>query len=287
MADPLNMELAQPSPVPYGILSPAVTVVENNDDRWIRGFTYETMDGTAQVFNVPISPSTDPAGYAVLDNPNLPVFRSYYPFDVKATVVSSTMGNTPEAVYESAKSVLDTVTQKAIEREFWTGELAKTLTASDAEGNRYLSTADAIDVTPDATPVKVKYGLALLEEAIGEATIGSAGVIHAPRLIASALGASDADGALRTNLGTGVVAGSGYSNTSPTGQLAPTGTAWMYATGPVTVTLGKINITPQTVQQAVNSSINTIQYYVDRPVAITWSTSVLYAVQVDLRLDYA
>ena len=276
----------QPAPSPFGLLSPAVTVVENNDERWIRGFPYETFDGTAEVSNWPIAKSSSNEGSVVLENQGLPVARLYYPFDIKASITSSTMGTNPEEVYETAKQALDVVTQKAIEHEFWSGEVAKNVTESFAEGTRYLSHEDAIDVTPDGGAVRVRYGQALLEQALGEATIGSAGVIHAPRLIASALEASDVDGALTTNLGTKVVAGSGYSNTGPDGAIAPTGKAWMYATGPVTVNLGKLHIVPGTVSQAVDSKVNTITYFVDRPAAVTWSTSLLYAVLVDLTLDY-
>lgn len=281
------VKTAMPQLAPYGILSPATTVVEDNDYSWLNGFTYEVPDSGLVITNKVINGGPAGSGTIVEDNSaNTKGFRTYYPFDITATLKHSTFGTTPEALQEAAENALDLVAQKAIEAEFWHGHIAKTLTA--ANDNRYLAYTQAIDVTPTAgTAVKVRYGQALLEEALGEATLGSVGVIHAPKLIASVLQAHDADGALETNLGNKIVAGSGYSHVGPDGTIAPTGKAWIYATGPVTVRLGSVNITPPKRNQAVNTLNNTIAYFVDRPAAVTWSTTHLHAVLVDLSLDYA
>lgn len=291
----LVVDTASPEPSDYGILSPATTLIKDNDDRWIGGFTYPTIDAGASVMLAPISgDSSVLAGTEVItpETGALP-YRFYYPFDIKASMQASTMGSTPEEIYNNAESVLDTVTQKAIEIEFWRGIVARTLQGTGAKaGNRYLGSAagtDFVDVTPSGSVggVKPRYAQALLEQALGDATIGSKGVLHAPRLLASILKVEDSNGVLKTNLGTPMVAGAGYSMTSPDGQPAAAGKAWMFATGPLTVRIGHISVIPGEISQAVDTRVNTITYYIDRPAAVTWSTSKLFAVQVDLSLDYA
>jgi len=293
----LVVDTANPEPSDYGILSPATTLINDNDDRWIGGFTYPTIDAGASVMLAPISgESSDLSGTEVItpEDGALP-YRFYYPFDIKASMQASTMGSSPEEIYNNAESVLNTVTQKAIEIEFWRGVVARTLTATGADaGNRYLGSAagtDFTDVTPTGSTggVKPRYAQALLEQALGDATIGSKGVLHAPRLLASILKVKDSDkkGVLQTNLGTPLVAGTGYSMTGPDGQPAPAGKAWMFATGPLTVRIGHISVIPGETSQAIDTRINVITYYIDRPAAITWSTSKLFGVLVDLTLDYA
>lgn len=279
----------QPAETLYGILSPAVTVItEDNASGWLGGFQYSTVDGAVSVSIEPIISGDLEDGYkAVEADPEAPVLREYYPFSVKAFVKASTMGTNVKELQDLADHALDTVLQKSIETEFWTGKLSKKL--DEETDNRYLSHDDAVDVTPVAgTAVKVRYGQALLEQALGSGTIGSTGVIHAPLLIASVLDASDKDGALTTNLGTKIVAGAGYSNTGPKGEVAPTGAAWMFATGPVTVRIGASNTpTAEKLSEIINTGKNEVEFFVERPAAVTWSTTPLYAVLVDLTLDYA
>lgn len=281
------VETTQPQLAPYGILSPATTVIEDSSYYWLNEFSYEIGDSGVVVENQVINGGPNTAKATVVDNgDNKKNFRVYFPFDITASIQHSTFGTDPAHLLESAKHALDIVTQKALESEFWNGTIAKQLTM--ANDNRYLASAQAIDVTPTAgTAVKPRYGQALLEEALGESTIGSQGVIHAPRIIASILKTDDEDGVLVTKLDTPVIAGSGYSYVGPDGTIAPAGKAWMYATGPVTVRLGAVNVTPDKLNQSVDTSINNIRYFVDRPAAITWSTTDLHAVLIDLSLDYA
>lgn len=268
----------------FGILSRAAEVITDNNPDWIDGFVYDTIDASVTSANKHISGSSSPDRVEVVSNLGQKPFRYYYPFDVETTVEISTMAMSPSEVLSIATKALDIVLQKNIEREFWTGDLA-----ADT-GNRNLSQTDYVNMTPSGsttTGVRAKHGLAILERALGEATIGSAGVIHATRDVASLLDCSNDDGALVTKLGNYVVAGSGYTGTGPQDIAAPAGMAWMYATGPVTVRVGALNLTAEDVSQVVDSSKNTIKYYVDRPAAVTWSTSKLYAVLVDLSLDLA
>lgn len=279
------IETEMPQAAPFGILSPATTLKELPATAEA-GFTYTISDAglvvkTSSVFG------GGTGGETIVDNTaNKQNFGFYYPFNIEASIQASTFGHNPDDLRESARNALEMVAQKAIESEFWHGTVAQSLTKDN--DNRYLSQNLALDVTPTpGTAVKVRYGQALLEEAIAESPLSAVGTIHAPKLIASVLQTSNDGGALRTNLGTNVVAGSGYSHIGPDGVLAPTGRAWMYATGPVTVHLGGINVTPEKLNQSIDTTENTIQYYVSRSAAVTWSTTHLYAVLVDLTLDYA
>lgn len=272
---------------PFGILSPATTTYDHSDSYWTAGYTYEVVDAGVVVVNGSIFGASPAVSSAVIDNSDSKEhFRTYYPFDINATIKVSTMGTNPAEIEASATKALDVVTQKAVEAEFWRGSIAKLLTTDN--DNRYLASTQSVDVTPTpGTAVKVQYGLALLEQAIADAPIGAQGVVHAPRDVASTLRLEKDGTTLRTSLGTPVVAGVGYSKHGPTGALAPAGKAWMYATGPISVRLGPTIVTPEKLNQAVDLRVNTIQYYVDRSAAITWSTSDSYAVLVDLTLDYA
>jgi hypothetical protein len=271
---------------PFGILGPATTVFNENSDYWTSGLTYAVNDAGVVVENSIIfgGPSDS---VEVVDNSNNPEnFKTYFPFDVKASIQVSTFGNTPASVQENAENALAIVEQKAIEAEFWNGDLAKLLTSD--HDNRYLASTATIDLTPTpGTAVKPRYGQAVLEGALGDAPVGAEGVIHAPRSVASVLKIEKDGGALRTNLGTKVVAGAGYSRRGPDGTIASAGKYWMYATGPVTVRRGPLHIIPEKINQAVDVRVNTIKYFVDRPVAVTWSTTHSYAVLIDLSLDYA
>jgi hypothetical protein len=273
---------------PFGILSPATTSYNESDGFWTSGFTYEASDAGVVVRNGSIFGKTLPASsVTVIDNTDSKEhYKTYLPFDIQASIKVSTMGTNPADIEATAKNALDIVTQKAIEAEFWDGGIAKTLTSDN--NNRWLASTQSVDVTPTpGTGVKVQYGLALLEQAIADSSIGFQGVIHTPRDVASAL-RLEADGkTLRTSLGTPVVAGVGYSKKGPTGAVAAAGKAWMYATGPVSVRLGPTTVTPSKLNQAVNIRINEIEYYADRPAAVTWATTDSYAVLIDLTLDYA
>ena len=270
---------------PFGILSPATTTYDHSDSFWTSGFTYENKDAGIVVVNGPIAGGGD-EDITVIDNSGATeLYKTYYPFDIKGSVKVSTMGTNPEDIEAAVNSALDIVTQKAVEFEFYEGQIAQTLTSPN--DNRYLASAQTFDVTP--TPgqaVKVRYGLGVLEQALALGSIGATGTIHVTRDVATALDL-DRDGKkLITPLGTPVVAGVGYTKVGPDGSTAAEGTAWMYATGPVSVRLGKTFVTPEKLNQAIDIRINNIQYYADRAAAVTWATNEAYAVLVDLTLDY-
>lgn len=274
-------------PAPYGLLSPAVDVVyETNDTHWEGSFDYEASDFVS-IVNISAGSNTVSAVvFAATDGTK--TFNEYTPFVIQADITLSTMGNKPEDVRKAVERYLEAATQKALEQEFWTGAISKGITVSDPDHpNRYLASTDADDITPTpGTGVKPKYGFALMEKGLGDAGIGERGLIHSPRDIASMLpDLYNEDDVLLTRLSTPVVAGTGYPGTSPSGATPATGSGWMYGTGPVTVRLGKSEVYQERVQEAVNTSINSITYRATRLAAVTWSNTTHLAVLIDLTAD--
>lgn len=280
-------------PAEYGLLSSATRVTELSDQE-INGILYETTECSSTVHLEAICNSSTQV--SVVEDSDGSSYRSYYPFDIVTEYSCSTMGMPLGEVEELVKSHAEACAQKALEYEFWTGSLAKEIAESDdwdsgtdgAYPNRYLASSAANDVTPTpGTGVRAKQAVALLEQALADCGCGSKGTIHVTREVASVLNRNPKDGLLSTNLGTHIIAGVGYTGTGPDGT-DPGGTeVWAYATGPVTVRLGDVVVTPGEKSQAVNIQDNTTKYYAQQPAAVTWDSCCHAAVLVDLSLDYA
>lgn len=279
---------AAPEPALYGLLSSAVTVVNDDSVHWQNSFHYETLDCAAEVRVRSMCAASQAVTSKEAGDDALHL--QYFPFEVQADFRCSTMSRRPAELRDLAEQAMEACAQKAVEKEFWDGDLAQVAQEDDAEfPNRYLSMDSATNVTPSgaaATGVKSKYGLALLEQAIADCGCGIKGTIHATRAVASALGLKGKNDRLETNLGNMLVAGTGYSGRGPGGVAAPAGKAWMYATGPVTVRLGEIVVFADD-SENVDRKSNTILATASRPAAVTWNSCCHYAVLVDLAADYS
>ena len=274
---------ALPELAEYGILSPAVDFIYDRTDKWLNGYTYETPDARIAVAVGDMVDSD--TKNVVVENPQQDLYREVKPVNVRVEMVSSTFATDYDELEDTVKSLLKPIVQKAIEREFWNGVIASTITDRDYDGNEYvvnrwLDDGSAVVASlPGAVgAVKPKVGLALIEQALAESTIGSKGVVHLPRAIASIIGFDNDEKTLYTNLLTPVVAGTGYQMDSGAS------TAWIFGTGPVTVRQGK-PVVMSDERGALDRATNTYRIVLDVPVAVTWSTSELQAVQVDLSLE--
>lgn len=283
-------------PAEYGLLSSATSVIEDSSAHWINKFDYETLDCSATVHLESIhNNSIQVTGVVQPSEGGL--YRTYYPFDVVTEFQHSTMGRTPEEVKDIVLDNARVCAQKAIEFEFWTGSLAKAYEASDdwdvdpnADGpfpNRYLASESAVDVTPTpGTGVRAKHAVALLEKALGDCGCGTKGTIHLTREVASVVNRKGENGRMETNLGTTIIAGVGYTGSGPDGSPASGTEVWAYATGPVTVRLGDLEVIPDKPSQAADIRVNTLKYIAQQPAAVTWNSCCHHAVLVDLSLDY-
>lgn len=287
------VDTTRAEPAQFGLLSSATDLITDTSTHWIDEFDYETLDCVADVTLSSICNTATVV--TAVERGNDSLYRTYVPFEVITAFQCSTMGRTPDEIEKIAKDAAEACLQKALEFEFWTGTLAKKAAVDDWDGatrgafpNRFLASESATDVTPTpGTGVKSKHGLALLEQALGDCGCGSQGTIHATRGVASALGIKGKDNELVTNLGNKVIAGVGYTGTGPDGTEAPAGSAWMYATGPVTIRVGEVMVVQDKVTQSINIRNNTIRYVVSQPAAVTWNSCCHAAVLVDLSLDYS
>lgn len=278
---------------PYGLLSlPGQPGngqdTEGPDDlHWIGGFTYESRlcsttinmidvcDGSQKV-NI-ITASAPASAYSTFN-------RTFQPYTIEAVETNTSFGFEARRIQDRAVMALEAATQKAIEYEFWTGATAKALGYT---GNRYLASSEAQDITPGGTPVKARYGLALLEQALATCSLGTRGVIHAPHSVASAmLPMPEYEGHLVTPIGNYIVAGSGYPGTGPDGTLPSTGT-WLYATGAVQTLVGPTEVFAPEQVQTLDRDKNTFQARAHRAAAAVWDGCCTFAVHVDLTLDYS
>ena len=279
------LRTALPELAPFGIMSPAVEYIYDTKDSWLDGYTYETPDARIAVSLGDMVGSDLDNPIYVVKNPKQDLYREVKPVNVRVEMTVSTLAARYDDLEDSIKSLLKPIIQKAIEREFWNGVVASTITERDSDGtdrpiNRWLDDGKAIVATlPGATgPVKPKVGIALMEQALAESTIGSRGVIHLPRSIASLSGLDEDEMTLYTKLKTPVVAGTGY-------QMESDGhTAWIFGTGPVTVRQGK-PVVQADERGSLDRKTNTYTIVFNVPVAVTWSTSELQAVKVDLSLE--
>ncbi len=202
------------------------------------------------------------------------------------------MGGTRINWEQRALDALEMCQDKAIELEFWEGRLARAANADDpgSNPNKFLANGDAVDLTPTAgTPVRPRYGLALLEGSLASSGCGSRGFIHVSPAVGSVLPIKDAndDGILTTTLGNYVVTGTGYTGTGTNGAQ-PSGSAqWIYATGPVFVRLDEPHVNGDYPQQMINTRDNSIAVRAERAAAVTWDGCAHFKVLVDLSLDYA
>lgn len=278
-----NLLAVLPAPAPevarYGLLSLGDPAPTGDDDRWYGGFTYASRLCRAGIY---LSDMCDPNSRVTVTEPgggDQPVVQ---PVTIEAVDKCSTFGYGPREREERALDAMEQCTQKALEFELWEGRLG----VAAGFDNKRLAGPTAQNVTPGSGPVKVKYGVALLEQALANSGCGVRGVIHATRGVASVMGAKDVEGHLETALGNFVVAGTGYTGTGPDGTM-PTAGTWLYATGPVAVRLGEAYVPAEELSQRVDTRVNDIETKALRQVSADFDGCAHFAVLVDLTLDYA
>jgi hypothetical protein len=197
---------------------------------------------------------------------------AFDPFAVYLPVTCSTFGQAEIA--EQARAVAEATASMAVEEYLAAGG------PSQSAPNPYFGDGD-VDLPAGATAQSPGVALSYLEEAIGLS--GRKGMIHATPAVVAALQAIPVGGEagpLITANGTPVISGTGYQGVD-TAALATPGTTedWIFATGPVEVYLGPIQI--QDLFSALDRSINEVTFRAERYVLAVWDTVVQSAVLVD------
>ena len=218
---------AMRQPLQFGLLS--VVPVPDGPDHWVGGVMFETVNcAPAGGVSVPVCDPetgewTEGVGYPKGLDANGTETGEAAPFAVFGWFTCSPVGYTPEERQDRAVEHLVSREEQRVEQAFWTGDLGNSPSLQDP-GTTTLNAG---------TAVKPKVGIALLEEYVA-VNYGGQGVIHVTRALASLLvtdGVAEVrNGRLVTNLGTPVVAGSGYPGTGPAGEAVTGLQSWAYVT---------------------------------------------------------
>jgi hypothetical protein len=275
-------------PTSCGLLSVARVMTHSSadyDERWIRGFSYVfDTQGTLRILTTNDEAVSDGE---LFNSDDLPRYKDCEPFFIEVEDFSSTFGLLGVDRIAKIKKQLAVGTQKAVEKELWDGVSATAATNS----NTFLSKASSSTVSAIGA-FDVNEGLYYLEQSIAESPLGEQGIIHMTRDVASALGSKlsfggdvDKKNYIQTRLGTPVVVGSGYSGNGPVGSSGAAASAtnkWMYATGPVDVHLGKIEVVNENLGQGIDATINDMRLKATRPAGAYFDPSIHYTVRVTL-----
>lgn len=269
----------QGEPMPHGLLSGCVPVVQATDMHHLNGT--DTLP-TSCTGAHPWIDCPDPATGWV--NPDEKVFDrpqscSFEPVTVYAGYECSVIGVTFQ---ESGRTALDQLRrgeQAALEAHF----MSRWLTDG----------AHTTDLTPVGGAVHIASGLGLLETWLAT-QYGGQGVIHAPIGVAalasrfSVLDFPAEEDCVRTLAGNTVVLGGGYSvnlgpATSPDApEPAPDGEAWLYVTPPMRIRRDDSAIVQSGLVQAVNTSVNDMRVLAETTFVPEVACCMAAAVRIDL-----
>lgn len=283
------------TPAPCGLLSVANIVKHTGfeyDERWVRKLSQEFNTLPTHLRLLTVNDETIASG-ELSDNSGELRFLDYQPFYIDIEDFSSTFGLLGVDRFQRILTELECATQKALEFEFWEGAAARAETSS--QGNMYLKkeNSSVIPVSGAKTPEKA---LMFLEQAISESPLGTNGIIHMTRDVASILGNrlvyvegdDNYPSKVITRLGTKVVVGSGYIGNGPIGDgnaAASSTNKWIFATHQVEVHLGKIEVVNKNLAQGADVTINNMRIKAYRPAAVFSDPSILFAMRVTLPND--
>lgn len=206
--------------------TPKASEADPDADRWVNGISYEPLDNSDLTV-------VDPCQEVTVDAPQgTPGVQLWEPYGLLADDVcdASTWMTHDWVGRIKARSLVGR--HKAIEKEFWRGDLAQ----SASNGNVWLTKVGSTNVTPTGGAVTVHKAFELLDQALASCGIGSRGMIHCPVAALPYLTTVRRDGINLLNArDTKVIPGEGYDGTGPNGITPAAGTAWIFATGPVRV----------------------------------------------------
>lgn len=280
---------AEVKPAKFGLLTSETLVdLPAKESEWTSGLYIDSINCNV---NTKIVEVCDPSNEVVSSTAGSR-YSQIVPFWVQTEFECSTFGFQDTDYFGEAIRAMELCQGKAIEHELWTGALTKQDESVDSLGasnpTRYLASLSAVSVAASGTPLRPAHGLALLEKALGDCGCGARGYIHATRDVASSLRKyvkPDGD-VLKTNLGTVLVAGTGYDGSGPNGTIPSGSLRWMYATGQVSAGVGKVEPTPTTRSEAIDTRTNNVVVSATRPAFVGWDGCCHYAVLVDLSLEY-
>jgi hypothetical protein len=277
LGPPVSLDGPLPVIRPYRLIDTA-TVIDDLDPHWRAG---------AQIWPYPADlpelwvfcpeGTAQPQFKAEGEGWDIPIFNAFQVY-LPITCSSLSIGDDWAEYVRRATVAFNAKESHGVEKAFSQG-----LGAISTQP--YLADANAVVLNAGAATNQVR-ALNYLERAIGET--GEGGVIHATPDVVSAWESTgftlDRVGTKLVTRGNGtpVVSGTGYLGAQPVGHTAPgTHTAWAFATGPVQLRRGDLDIVPGDISQALDRANNVVTYRAERDELVTWDQVLQAAVLVD------
>lgn len=278
-------------PMPYGLF----TVVDDravDDPHLLLGVEYQPLcGGSGTTFDYCVTGGPAPQMYATAGR----TLRAALPFTVFAEVDCSPVGDTWDQAGDDAEDILLTTEQYQVERALWTGQAggldnqvyprlaanAGVTTAVVTNGLTVTLQTQAVIVS--GGPLSPVAAIGLLEGQLAACYDGQA-VVHVPETAIPALAnlnmLKERGGKLYTQNGNLVVAGAGYTGSSPAGVTPAPGTTWMYGTGQLFMYRGPVKRVA-TESESLDRSTNTLRMRAYRTYVLGWDCCH-FAVQINV-----
>lgn len=271
-------------PAPHSLVA-SVPDITPSDNRWEMGFAWtpelcasmsawDSCDGGSFA----VSGSAD---MAKSDAVSLDMVE-YRPFTLELAVTCSSTGYDTLDFPGRARRAAEAATSPALEAEFWSGSLNQTNPHLASNGGLAPTTATVLN---GGTATEPACAIGFLNEALGDCGVGGRGVIHMPQRAAAVMSLllTEEGQRLVTKVRRSVVvAGSGYPGTSRTGGSPSAGQQWVYATGPVGVMLGPVEVLSDNISEVLARRTNTLEYRAERTAAAIFDPCCLFAILVDI-----
>ena len=291
---------------PFGLFSVAsVSEYTEAEDHWAR---YTAHEYNSAAFRTTTLSTYDSTAYTMYNGIGLPRYLEYIPFGIEVEDYASTLSLLSQDRFKRSLDILDGATQKALERELWSGDSAKIGSGTSGSpvpnANNYLTkSGSATNITVTTAGDSTRLALANLENNLAKCPLGQRGTIHMTAKTASILTGigllqridfsarldkSDVNQekqALVTLLGTPVIVGTGYNGNGPvgaTGETATAGAEWMFGTGLVDAHLGAKKVINEDLARATVPNTNDVHIRAARTAAVHFEPCCHYAVRVDL-----
>lgn len=214
-----------------------------------------------------------------------------YPVVLSVEETCSAFGWQAQDFVGRATRRLNALGGKILEREFWTGEVAKAdgldpdvyqwLAQERVAASGGVPAHGAVDLTPAGGALDPRHALGELEDAIGGIGTG-AGFLHMSRRMGILMPDRWTEGPIITWPDSIVAVGAGYPGVGPDGTPPPPGEEWIYATNLVDIWLGEPHVFPDNLAEALDRQKNTISYKAERLGAASWDGNAHFAIRVTI-----
>ena len=217
--------------------------VTQRNPRWMQGLTWRPAACGSRAVVAGVDVCATFSGFTEQSEGTAP---QYVPPHVAVALPCSGMSGMTvlEETRDRVVALLDRCQTLGIADELWTADVA----VARGWPNPSLSDPTGLDQPTGTTAQGVIRGLAEAEQYLAENACAGGGVIHAQPRTATYwarmnLVIPQADGRLRTALGTVVIADPGYDGSAPDGTVDATGdTAWIFMSGMIDVRLGPVEV---------------------------------------------